>query len=107
MNVTIRHVLPDKTTALPYAREECFSFVMLFNYNKRAAGDYAALTRELIDAALQCGGTYYLPYRLDATPQQLHRAYPMLDEFLRTKDQEDPRRIFRNQLEELARQPLQ
>src|SRR5258705_1204431 len=48
MNVTIRHVRPDKITALPYAREECFSFVMLFNYNKRAAGDYAALTRELI-----------------------------------------------------------
>jgi FAD/FMN-containing dehydrogenase len=107
MNVTIRHVLPDKTTALPYAREECFSFVMLFNFNKRDAADYAQLTRELIDAALQSGGTYYLPYRLDATPQQLHRAYPMLEEFLRTKDQEDPRRIFRNQLEDLARQPAQ
>ena len=106
MNVTIRQVLPDKITALPYAREECFSFVMLFNYNKRSAPDYAALTRELIEAALQCGGTYYLPYRLDATPQQLHRAYPMLDEFIRAKDAEDPKRIFRNQLEELARQPL-
>jgi FAD/FMN-containing dehydrogenase len=106
MNVTIRQVLPDKITALPYAREECFSFVMLFNYNKRNAADYAQLTRELIDAALQFGGTYYLPYRLDATPEQLHRAYPMLDDFLRAKDKEDPHRIFRNQFEELTRQPV-
>jgi FAD/FMN-containing dehydrogenase len=103
MNVTIRHVLPDRDTALPYAREECFSFVMLFNFNKHDADVYAAMTRQLVDAALACGGSYYLPYRLDAAPDQLRRAYPMLDQFIRAKDAEDPHHIFRNQLERAMR----
>jgi hypothetical protein len=30
----------------------------------------------------------------------------MLDDFLRAKDKEDPHRIFRNQFEELTRQPV-
>lgn len=44
-----------------------------------------ALTRELIDAALEHEGRYYLPYRLHATPEQFHRAYPQAREFFDLK----------------------
>ncbi len=44
-----------------------------------------ALTRELIDAALACGGRYYLPYRLHATPEQFRAAYPQAERFFKLK----------------------
>jgi len=40
---------------------------------------------------------------LDATPEQFRRAYPMAEDVLAAKDREDPRRVFRNMLEEWAR----
>jgi FAD/FMN-containing dehydrogenase len=54
-------------------------------------------TQAMIDAALDCGGRYYLPYRLHATPEQFRRAYPRADEFFAKKRQYDPDGIFVNQ----------
>ncbi|HEY6137742.1 MAG TPA: FAD-binding oxidoreductase, partial [Thermoanaerobaculia bacterium] len=54
------------------------------------------LTQQLIDAALAAGGTYYLPYRLHATPEQLARAYPMIGAFFAEKRRVDPEGIFTN-----------
>ena len=42
-------------------------------------------TRELIDAALAVGGTYYLPYQPHATAEQFHRAYPRARELFALK----------------------
>jgi FAD/FMN-containing dehydrogenase len=55
-------------------------------------------TRELIDAALENGGRYSLPYRLDATREQFRRAYPEAAEFSVLKARVDPARRFRNLL---------
>jgi len=55
-----------------------------------------ALTRELVDAALALGGTYYLPYRLHATQAQFERAYPMAQQFFALKRRYDPAGLFRN-----------
>jgi len=55
-----------------------------------------ALTRELIDAALACGGRYYLPYRLHATPAQFRAAYPQAERFFQLKRQHDPHELFQN-----------
>ncbi|WP_400191499.1 FAD-dependent oxidoreductase [Hymenobacter sp. B81] len=76
LNVTIRNVYPDQDALLRYADEEMFAFVMFFDQPVDAAADQrmAALTRELIDAADQLGGTYYLPYRLHASAEQFRRA---------------------------------
>ena len=54
---------------------------MLFHHPRTPEGDAAmqSLTRELIDAALRCGGRYYLPYRLHATDEQFHAAYPQAE----------------------------
>lgn len=73
-----------------------FAFVMLFNQARTPEDDerMQTLTQELIDAAHACGGRYYLPYRLHATPEQFHRAYPQAAEFFARKRQYDPDEIF-------------
>jgi SAM-dependent methyltransferase len=55
-------------------------------------------TRELIDAVVASGGTYYLPYQLHATPRQFHRAYPKAEELFALKRKLDPGYRLRNAL---------
>jgi FAD/FMN-containing dehydrogenase len=99
LNVTVRNVLEDKDSFLRYADQDMFAFVMLFNQERTSAADQAmqAMTQEMIDAALECGGRYYLPYRLHATPAQFHRAYPQAHAFFAKKRDRDPLGIWRNQ----------
>jgi FAD/FMN-containing dehydrogenase len=99
LNVTIRSVNEDTDTVLRFAREPVFAFVMLFLQDRTASGEahMAAMTQDLIDASIEHGGTYYLPYRLHATLEQFHRAYPQAVEFLNAKRQLDPEELFQNQ----------
>jgi len=99
LNVTIRNVYADHDTFLPYAREEVFGFVLFFNHslNPTAEADMTRLTQELITEAEQLDGTYYLPYRLHATPAQLQQAYPSFPQFIRFKHLYDPQDLFQNQ----------
>lgn len=100
LNVSIRHSPADEISLLKWAPTEVFSFVL---YYKQRTGldarrDSTRWTRELIDAALAHGGRYYLPYRLDATPEQFGRAYPEAHEFAALKRRIDPANRFRNRL---------
>ncbi len=63
LNITVRNVAADPDTALRYAPGERFGLVMLFHQKRTPAAETAMrdLTRELVDVALDCGGTYYLP----------------------------------------------
>tara|TARA_R110002095_G_scaffold138534_2_gene120395 strand:+ start:55908 stop:57377 length:1470 start_codon:yes stop_codon:yes gene_type:complete len=99
LNVTVRQVNVDDDTFLRYANQSLFAFVMLFNQPRTEEGDrqMEAMSVELIEAALQAGGRYYLPYRLHATPQQFHRAYPQAKQFFRLKKGYDPQELFQNQ----------
>lgn len=99
MNVTVRYVEEDEDSFLRYADREMFALVLLFVQPATAAGNAAmeALTQELIDAALDAGGRYYLPYRLHATREQFARAYPQGAEFFRLKRQYDPGETFQNE----------
>ena len=99
LNVTVRNVERDADTALAYAREPVFGLVMLFHQGRDATAEAAmvALTQKLIDAALACGGTYYLPYRPHATREQFARAYPQGAAFFATKREMDFEEVFRNQ----------
>ncbi len=98
LNVTVRDVREDQTSFLRYATQDVFSLVMLFHLERTAEADaeLAALTRKLIDAALDRGGSYYLPYRLHATRAQFERAYPMAQEFFAAKLRFDPSGRFQN-----------
>jgi FAD/FMN-containing dehydrogenase len=102
LNVTLRNVLADHDSALPYATAERLGLVFLFDIARTPAADarLAVLARELIDAALSVGGTYYLPYRLAATQQQLERAYPMARDVFDKKRRYDPAGLFSNELYE-------
>ena len=60
--------------------------------------DMLAMTVKLIDRTLALDGSYYLPYRLHATREQMRIAYPRLDEFVAAKRRYDPQLRFRNAL---------
>ena len=100
LNISIRHSPAAPATLMSWAKQDVFSFVLYhkqwnFDWAERAAGKW---TRRLIDAALDCGGRYYLPYRLHATPAQFLRAYPEAEAFAALKARYDPQRRFRNRL---------
>ncbi|HEU4369074.1 MAG TPA: FAD-binding oxidoreductase [Methylomirabilota bacterium] len=100
LNVTLRYVEADRTSVLAYAPGSRVAAVMLFSQRMTRADDedMAALTRRLVDAALDAGGGFYLPYRLHARRDQVARAYPRLDEFVARKRHWDPGLLFRNTL---------
>jgi len=99
LNITVRFVRADHDTALNYARMNVFGLVMLFHQGKsrEAEARMQRLTRELIDAALNRGGTYYLPYRPHATLAQFAQSYPTAPQFFAEKRAFDPNEIFSNQ----------
>jgi FAD/FMN-containing dehydrogenase len=92
LNVSVRHALPDPGSLLAWAPVETFAFVLYYKQRTRANARerVAVWTRELIDAVLDVGGRYYLPYQPHATHEQFHRAYPRARELFALKKQLDP-----------------
>ena len=100
LNVSVRHALPDPGTLLAWARRETFAFVVYYKQRTRenAKERVAVWTRELIDAVLSVGGTWYLPYQPHATQEQFHRGYPRAKELFALKRKLDPDYRLRNVL---------
>ncbi|HEV7879438.1 FAD-binding oxidoreductase [Bradyrhizobium sp.] len=100
LNVTLRYVDADSSSVLAYAPQPRIAAVMLFVQKRTAEADadMRAMTVKLIDRVAALGGSYYLPYRLHATPEQMRAAYPRLDEFIAAKRRYDPQLRFRNAL---------
>jgi hypothetical protein len=98
LNVTLRYVQEDRISTLAFARGPRVAAVMLFSQRMTRADeeDMAAITQRLIDAALDAGGSFYLPYRLHARRDQVARAYPRVEEFVARKRHYDPGLLFRN-----------
>jgi hypothetical protein len=106
MNVlssTVRYVKPNSTPALAYApRTDAFAIIQMSNIglSPDAQAHAADVTRQLVDAALEQGGTYYLTYQLYPTPEQLHRAYPNARHAFERKRFYDSTEIFSSQFYE-------
>ena len=102
LNVTIRIVSKDTITALPYAKEDMFAFVLYFNQklNEKESKILQKTTTDLIDLANSLNGTYYLPYQLYYSEEQLHKAYPEIDSFFAAKKKYDPILLFENKFYE-------
>jgi FAD/FMN-containing dehydrogenase len=100
LNISIRHAMPDPNTALNWAPTETFAFVLYHKQRTRenAKSRVGVWTRELIDAVLSVGGTYYLPYQPHGTVEQFHRAYPKAGQFFALKERVDPNFRFTNVL---------
>jgi FAD/FMN-containing dehydrogenase len=98
LNVTLRPVKRDDDTMLAYARQDEIGLVMLFRYAATREADAAmrATTQRLIDEALACDGSYYLPYRPHATVAHFRHAYPRSTEFNELKKKYDPAKLFEN-----------
>jgi FAD/FMN-containing dehydrogenase len=99
LNITVREVKADADTWLNYAPDNRFALVMYFHEKIDPKSDLLMedFTRKMIDAALSCGGTYYLPYRPHATLAQFIKGYPQAGTFFEAKQKYDPEGIFENQ----------
>lgn len=100
VNVSVRHAIADAGAMLAWAREEVFAFVVYYKQevSDSARAEVGVWTRAMIDAALECGGAYYLPYQVHATDEQFHRAYPRAGDLFEMKRALDPDFRFRNVL---------
>ncbi|MCU1301055.1 MAG: FAD-binding protein [Candidatus Sulfotelmatobacter sp.] len=96
LNVTIRVVHTDTVSALPYAKQDMFAYVLYFNQelNDRQSKILQRTTSALVDLAVGLRGTFYLPYQLYYSPAQLHCAYPEIDAFFAAKKKYDPDGLF-------------
>lgn len=98
LNVTIRYVPAEKNILLNYAKNPCFAVVLYFN-QKIASNDIAKATlwtQSLINSALSLNGNYYLPYQPFALREQFRIGYPQYQEFIKIKQQYDPKNLFYN-----------
>jgi len=102
LNVTIRTVHKDTVTALPYAKQDMFGFVLYFNvgFDEKENEILRKTTTDLIDVAASAGGTFYLPYQLFYSQEQLRRAYPEVGPFFAAKKKYDPIELFSNKFYE-------
>jgi FAD/FMN-containing dehydrogenase len=108
INVSIRYARPDPGTLLAWARSDVFSYVLYYKQGTSAEDrrEVGVWTRELINAAIEQGGTYYLPYQIWATPEQFHAAYPGADRLFDLKRRVDPTDKFRNRLWDAYYRPV-
>jgi FAD/FMN-containing dehydrogenase len=97
-SATMRYVGKDHDSALPYAKQDSYGFVLYFTQPISGEGAKKAerFNQELLDLTLSCGGTFYLPQNRDATPEQFAAAYPEGRAFFEAKRRYDPKEIFNN-----------
>jgi hypothetical protein len=96
LNVTIREIMKDTDSALPYAKKNVFGLVMLFtiDQNQEAEKKLQKQMVELIEITLNLDGTFYLPYRNFSNGAQLKKGYPGLGNFISIKKKWDSDEIF-------------
>lgn len=99
-NISVRHASPDPGTLLAWARGETFAFVVYYEQgtSPEAIAEVGRWSREMVDAVLAVGGTYYLPYQNHPTREQFARAYPRATEYFALKQRVDPELRFQNSL---------
>ncbi len=100
INVSVRHAKADPNTVLNWAKTEVFAFVVYYRQGTDAAAKEAVSvwSGEMIDAAISLGGAYYLPYQLQASPEQFLAAYPKAPDYFALKRRLDPNNRFVNLL---------
>jgi FAD/FMN-containing dehydrogenase len=100
LNISIRYIPRDPGSILAWAREDSFSFTIVYHQKKtdEALEATRLWSRELIQAAIDSHGSYYLPFQIHETTGQFAAAYPNAGAFFRLKQQADPKNRFRNML---------
>jgi len=98
VNISVRHASADTETYLSWARKESFAFVLYYKQKVNESDKLmvAVWTRELMNAAIDCGGSYYLPYQTHGSQDIFQRAYPNYMKLFDLKKKLDPNFKFRN-----------
>jgi len=100
LSVTIRFSRKDAESLLAWAKTDVFSLIVIYQQGK----DEASLERvrswsaELVRAAIESGGSYYLPFQIQHSVEQFRQAYPRWAEFMQLKQLADPQHRFTNML---------
>lgn len=98
LNVSIR-IVHKEDIFLNYAPTPRVAVVLYFN-QKRNDSDVKKITtftQALINSTLKLNGTFFLPYQLYYTRNQLKHSYPMIDKFFAFKRKYDPNLLFMNE----------
>lgn len=108
LNVTIREVRRDATSLMAYAKDDVFALVCLFSQKQTPEDEekMRTFTQKVIDDALKMNGSFYLPYRLHFTKEQLLKAYPSTLDWMVLKKKWDPDQIFDSQFFEYIEELL-
>jgi len=98
LSATLRYVPKNNESFLSYSQKTVLGVVLYFNVglSEEEQKEVARWTHELTDAAMKHNGTYYLPYQLYASQEQIREAYPQIDAFFEKKKQYDPQELFIN-----------
>ncbi len=100
LSVTIRFSRKDSESLLAWAKTDVFSLIVIYQQGR----DEASLdkvhrwSQELVRAAIEAGGSYYLPFQIQHSVEQFRQAYPRWAEFQQLKQLADPENRFTNML---------
>jgi FAD/FMN-containing dehydrogenase len=93
---TIRAILRDNVSFLPWAREDfvCIIFNLRTPHTPEGREKTAATFRALTDAGIRSQGSFFLTYHRHASAGQVASCYPQFREWLALKKQHDPSELF-------------
>lgn len=92
-----RYVPGNAEALLPFAPQDRICMIPCYLARKDSAAwrhSLAQATDQLLNAALDLGGAYYLTFDILASPEQMRRAYPQAEQFFALKRKYDPNEIF-------------
>lgn len=89
---TVRLIERDAESFLAWAREPwaCVIFNLCVEHSDEGLHQARRIFRQLIDRAIECGGSYYLTYHSFARRDQVEAAHPRVRAFLCAKRRLDP-----------------
>jgi len=99
LKITISFQECERIAFLKYAPCDVFSFTFYFrviNTPTKGILESESISNDLINICLKYNGSFYLPYRMKYTKEQLLKAYPNFDDFVSNKKIIDKKNIFQN-----------
>ena len=100
LNISIRYAPKDEKSLLAWAKDDVFSFVVSYQQGRdeESIKQVDRWSNELNQAAIESGGSYYMPFQIQDAPDQFYQAYPKADQFFDLKRWTDPNNRFNNML---------
>lgn len=96
LSATIRYIPKNEESVLSYSTKESYGIVLYFNIglSDKEQKIVERWTQELINIAIKYDGTFYLPYQLYASNDQVRKAYHNFNKFIEKKKEYDPQELF-------------